>query len=462
MTFKIIWLWSDILLFILCAAFSVLVAYSLQKPNWQGALQTLLKRPSTVITGLILSIFLLIGLLDSMHFQREIKTTATNEYTTPKSVLDVLLAPLGQQAETSYSAPFATHLYTKTSTITADGHWLQQDERLHYIKQDLTTPGAKWLVIFKIIASGLLLGACAWLFVMSLWFLRYWYRSRSLQPAWQHFYPVYYSARKPIYWALLTLFIFFAITFLLSREFHILGTDKVGQDVWYLTLKSIRTAIVIGTVTTLLTLPFALLFGLLAGYFGGWVDDGIQYLYTTLSSIPGVLLIAAAVLSLQLFIANHPELFPTALSRADARLLALCIILGLTSWTGLCRLVRGEVLKLRELEFVQAAKTLGANNWQIMNRHLTPNLMHIVLITLVLDFSGLVLAEAVLSYVGVGVDPTTISFGNLINAARLELARDPIVWWPLFASFTAMLILVLCANFFADAVRAAFDPRGNQ
>ena len=240
---------------------------------------------------------------------------------------------------------------------------------------------------------------------------------------------------------------------------HLFGTDKVGQDVLYLTLKSIRTGLLIGTLTTLIMLPAAVLLGIVAGYVGGWVDDVIQYLYTTLNSIPGVLLIAAAVLMMQVVIDTHPDWFATAAERADARLLALCAILGITSWTGLCRLLRGETLKLREMEYVQAARAFGVGPLAIMLRHILPNLMHIVLIALVMDFSVLVLAEAVLSYVGIGVDPNTISFGTMINAARLELAREPMVWWSLAAAFAFMFVLVLAANLFADAVRDAFDPR---
>lgn len=243
---------------------------------------------------------------------------------------------------------------------------------------------------------------------------------------------------------------------------HLFGTDKVGQDVLYLTLKSIRTGLLIGTLTTLIMLPAAVLLGIVAGYVGGWVDDVIQYLYTTLNSIPGVLLIAAAVLMMQVIIDTHPEWFATAAERADARLLALCAILGVTSWTGLCRLLRGETLKLREMEYVQAARAFGVGPLAIMLRHILPNVMHIVLIAIVMDFSGLVLAEAVLSYVGIGVDPNTISFGTMINAARLELAREPMVWWSLAAAFVFMFVLVLAANLFADAVRDAFDPRAPQ
>ncbi|MDP1606164.1 MAG: ABC transporter permease, partial [Rhodocyclaceae bacterium] len=171
---------------------------------------------------------------------------------------------------------------------------------------------------------------------------------------------------------------------------HVFGTDKVGQDVLYLTLKSVRTALLIGTLTTLIMLPAAVALGLLAGYAGGWIDDVIQYLYTTLNSIPGVLLIAASVLMMQVVIDTHPEWFATAAERADARLLALCAILGITSWTGLCRLLRGEALKLRELEYVQAARALGVSHARILWRHILPNVMHIVMIAIVMDFSGLV------------------------------------------------------------------------
>ena len=163
-------------------------------------------------------------------------------------------------------------------------------------------------------------------------------------------------------------------------KYHIFGTDKVGQDVFYQTIKSIRTGLVIGTLTTLVMLPFAVLLGIMAGYFRGIIDDVVQYLYTTLSSIPGVLLIAASILILQVYMANHSEQFDTVAMRADVRLLFLCIILGITSWTGLCRLLRGETLKLRELDYIQAATAFGVGHFKIITRHILPNVMHIVLI----------------------------------------------------------------------------------
>jgi len=222
---------------------------------------------------------------------------------------------------------------------------------------------------------------------------------------------------------------------------HWFGTDRVGTDVFYLALKGIRTGIIIGGLTTLLAVPFAIFFGVVAGYFGGWVDDVIQYVYTVLASIPSVLLVVAFMV---IFGRGLPQ---------------LCIIMGITSWTALCRVLRGETLKLRELEYIQAAEAMGVACWRILLRHVVPNLFHIVLITAVLRFSGQVLAEAVLTYIGIGVGADTYSWGKMINDARFELARDPIIWWKLAAAFVFMMGLVLPANFFGDTVRDALDPR---
>ncbi|MBI5885237.1 MAG: ABC transporter permease [Deltaproteobacteria bacterium] len=244
---------------------------------------------------------------------------------------------------------------------------------------------------------------------------------------------------------------------------HWLGTDKVGGDIFFIGLKGVRTGLVIGAGATLVIIPFAIFFGVVAGYFGGIVDDVVQYVYTTLASIPGVLLIVAFML---LFgsrgyqgglISSHDVVFGVLVP--NDRLFWLCLILGITSWTDLCRLIRGETLKLREMEYVAAARTFGAGGLRIIYRHIVPNLMHLVLITFVLQFSGLVLAESVLSYIGIGVGPEMGSWGNMINTARLELSREPVVWWNLLAAFIFMFGLVLPANIFGDAVRDALDPR---
>ncbi|MBI5560616.1 MAG: ABC transporter permease [Deltaproteobacteria bacterium] len=244
---------------------------------------------------------------------------------------------------------------------------------------------------------------------------------------------------------------------------HWLGTDKVGSDVLFSALKGIRTGVVIGTGTTIIIIPFALFFGVLAGYFGGFADDIIQYIYTTLSSIPGVLLIVAFMLifgtsGYQGGLVTEDTLLFGFFVPQD-RLFWLCVIMGITSWTDLCRIIRGETLKLRELEYVQAANAFGVSDTMTIIRHIVPNLMHLVLITLVLQFSSLVLAEAILSYIGIGVGPETGSWGNMINSARLELSREPVVWWSILGAFIFMFGLVLPANIFGDSVRDSLDPR---
>ena len=207
--------------------------------------------------------------------------------------------------------------------------------------------------------------------------------------------------------------------------YHVFGTDTTGNDVLYQALKSIRTAFVIGSLSTIATLPLAVVLGIMAGYFRGWVDEVIQYFYTVLSSVPNILLIAACVLMVQVYLDKHPDMFETGVERADVKLFLLCTVLGLTGWAGLCRLLRAETMKLRELDYVQAANAFGVEPTRIMVRHIFPNVAHLMLIVTVLDFSSLILYEAVLSYVGVGVDPSMNSFGGMINLARKEMSLDP-------------------------------------
>lgn len=222
---------------------------------------------------------------------------------------------------------------------------------------------------------------------------------------------------------------------------HLLGTDGVGDDVFYRTMKGCRTAFIIGGLTSLIATPLALLLGLIAGYYGKWRDDAIQYSYTVLSSIPDTLLLIALILVL------------------GKGLIQICVALGITSWVGLCRLTRGETLKHRDREYVRAAKALGVSDFRIMTRHILPNLLPIVIISVTLGLSGLILSEAILSYLGVGVGAEVGSWGNMIDAARDELAREPLVWWNLTGAASALFILVLALNFFGDALRDAVDPR---
>jgi len=450
MSFMPVALWSDRLVFLLLVAVIVWAVYVRKQEHLLLPWRRVAQSATAMVSLLVLSLFLLVGLLDSLHYRSALPEKNHGETVfTPEvlSVFDKLLTPLRTHTEKTYSAPLAVTLYTKESISDAHGNVLRDYPRLHYGGVDLTDVQQRDGDVLMRGLQGALAGFAIGILI-ALGSKR-WLAQRG--------WPVCALLVAVVVISVLT-----GITANLAAEYHVLGTDKVGQDVLFLSLKSIRTGLIIGTVTTLVTLPLALLFGIAAGYLRGWVDDVIQYIYTVLNSIPSVLLIAAAVLMMQVTIDMHPQWFDNSASRADLRLVFLCLILGVTSWTGLCRLLRGETLKLRELEYIQAAQSFGVPTMRILSRHILPNVMHIVLISLVMDFSALVLAEAVLSYIGVGVDPSMISFGTMINAARLEMGREPMVWWALASAFGFMLVLVLAANLFADAVRDAFDPRMNR
>jgi len=420
----------------------------------------------------VLLCYMALTLLDSLHLRRALPpadgAAAHGQVfyaTQTESLLDLLLARQVATREASYSRPLSYLGFTKESAV--QGAALQRvHPRLAHGGAHLQAPDQQWLPDVLVRAGlGLLAGAA--LSVLLLYASAPWLRraepSLRSEPAATVLRQVLADRTELPWragWITLTVLLLLAgAAVALGGGYHVLGTDRTGNDVLYQALKSVRTAFVIGSMATIATLPLAVTLGIAAGYCRGWVDELIQYFYTVLSSVPNVLLIAACVLMVQVFLDQHPELFETGAERADLKIFMLCLILGLTGWAGLCRLLRGETLKLRELEFVQAATAFGVGPLRIMRRHILPNVMHLVLINTVLEFSALILYEAVLSYVGVGVDPSMNSFGGMINLGRDEMSRDPLVWWSFSAAFVFMVALVLAANLLADGVREAFDPR---
>lgn len=427
---QLVALWTDIFVWIFVVLSLFILIKKRKSPLFRVIGKKIFNQSRYMIAFIIVLSFVIIGLLDSIHF----KTKNSQIY----SVLDVILSPRNKEREKTYSAPFALVNFSNEVTKNAKGQLIEVSPPLKYAGQNLKNPNDKAQDILRRIFIGLLIALC--LTLASFYLFKNKIRRYFAEKVYRSFWP--------------TLFILFSIICIFSMlmfEYHVFGTDKVGRDVFYITLKSIRTGLVIGTVTTLVMLPFALTMGIWAGYFRGIIDDIIQYLYTTLGSIPGILLIAAAVVSFQVKIEEDPDL----------KLLTLCIILGATGWIGLCRLLRGETLKLREAEFIQAARVLGIGDFKIIFKHILPNLMHIVIITVILEFSGLVLAESVLSYIGVGVSPSSSSWGNMINAARLEMAREPMVWWSLASAFIFMFTLVFSVNILGDAVQDALNPKAS-
>ena len=448
---------TDIFFYIIFFSLVIYINYVRKTPDIRETWSYVFKNKTGIISAVVLSFFMLTALLDSIHIKDKIYNEDRNKYVYSQeinSILDIILLPISKNTEKSYSSPFSSHLYSKETV-----KLYNNKEKRIYPKLLHKGNHNKYLDdnIKNIFLTSLLSILKSFIFVFFIYILIF--REDIFKKNY------IFSPLKRNLVVFSSLFIMLSIILILydlGGQYYVLGTDKVGEDVLYKSIKSIRTGILIGTLTTIVMLPFAVFLGIFAGYIGGYVDDIIQYIYTTLNSIPSVLLIASAILMLQVYMSNNPLEFENIYERADLRLFFLCMILGLTSWTGLCRLLRGESMKLREVEYVQASQTFGLKKMSIIVRHIIPNIMHIVIITVVLDFSALVLAEAVLSYVNIGVDPTTYSWGNMINAARLEMSREPIVWWSLFSAFLFMFTLVLFANLFSDVVREAFDPKASK
>lgn len=457
---------TDFLFFVLLSAVVLYFLYAYKRPHLMRPWKKLVQSRAALVSIVIILFYVLVALLDSLHFKPRLAAPGqgpvpaeANYSNEVISVLDLILTPLREQQEKTYSSPFALHAYVK-ETFIDNGVSVRAYPRLAHGGKHLDGIEQRAGDIQRRIAVGVFYGVLVFVVFIGLpWLVRAYFIKRSFQGLWSKFLSPDSAALRAVVYTIFALILFCSVCYQLGLVYHILGTDKVGEDVFYQAVKSIRTGILIGTLTTLIMLPFALLLGITAGYFLGKVDDIIQYLYTTLNSIPGVLLIAAAILMLQMYMDKHAASFDNLVVRADTRLLFLCIILGITSWTGLCRLLRAETLKTKSMDYILAARALGVYPMRIILRHIVPNVMHIVFITIALDFSGLVLAEAVLSYVNIGVDPTMHSWGNMINGARLEMAREPVVWWSLVGAFVFMFVLVLCANLFSDGMRDAFDPR---
>ncbi len=225
---------------------------------------------------------------------------------------------------------------------------------------------------------------------------------------------------------------------IVTEPAHVLGTDDLGRDHLARLLFAGQVSLGIGITAALLSLGIGLALGIITGYYGGLVDDFANWLITTLNSIPTLflLLIVSAILS------------PNAFS--------LVLVLGLLGWTGTMRLVRGETLSLREREFIISAKAIGCSEWQVMFRHIAPNLFSIVVITLAIDIGVLILVESGLSFLGFGVKPPTPTWGNMLTNSQTFFTKGPyLVIMPGLLITTT----VLCLYIIGDGIRDAFDPR---
>lgn len=234
-----------------------------------------------------------------------------------------------------------------------------------------------------------------------------------------------------------------------------LGVTAEGKSVLLRVFHGTKVAFVVGAAGAGLAVLIGMTLGLLAGYFRGWVDEAVVYVYSTIASIPYLLLMLAVA-----FVVKSGPVADAYAEWAISEyvsigLFNIVIVIGLTSWVTLCRLVRAETMKVRELEYVQAARALGMRPMRILFRHVLPNVFHLVIINFSLTFVVAIKSEVILTFLGVGVDREP-SWGQMIANARGELLQG--TWWPLAAAGVALFLLTLSVNYVGDALRDALDP----
>jgi len=233
---------------------------------------------------------------------------------------------------------------------------------------------------------------------------------------------------------------------------NIFGTDYLGRSVLRKTLYAAKVSITVAFWASLISFTVGVCLGAVAGYFRGFADDIIVWLLTTLTSVPYILLILAFALVLSGKSVNLFGLGKINLTGIPA----VCLAIGLTGWTGICRLIRAEVIRQKQFDYVLTAKSKGCSNMRILFSHILPNASHIVIITFSLRFIYYIHAEVMLSFLGVGAKNVP-SWGSMIDAARIDLTRG--CWWEMTAATAAIFIISLALNIFADKLRQYLDPK---
>ncbi|MDY7011298.1 MAG: ABC transporter permease [Planctomycetota bacterium] len=233
---------------------------------------------------------------------------------------------------------------------------------------------------------------------------------------------------------------------------HWFGTDEFGRDVLQKTLLGSQVSMTVGFMANIIAIPLGMILGAIAGYYGGRTDDFIVWIFTTLAAIPGLIRIIAVKFAFQGMVLFKATPFELDFGGMSGVILALSI----TGWIGTCRLVRAETLKLRELDYVLAARASGRRGFAILIRHVIPNVTHLGIINFSLGFIGAVAAEVTLTYLGLGVEGRP-SWGQMITDANMGLVVGR--WWQITAAGTSLFILVLALNIFGDRLRDALDPK---
>ena len=227
---------------------------------------------------------------------------------------------------------------------------------------------------------------------------------------------------------------------------YLLGSDELGRDILSRLIWSARVSMVVGFIPTALTFAIGLSLGMLAGFYGGWVDNLLMRFTDIVYAFPDLLFLIIIMAALR----------NTALGEVLGGLMLMFLALAIVSWVGLARLIRGQVLSLKEKEFVEAARAIGVPTRRIMIRHLFPNALAPVIVSLAFSIPGYMLAEATLSFLGIGIKPPTPTWGVMINEGFIVFAQSP---WPVMLPAVCISVVMLAFTFLGDGLRDALDPR---
>ena len=237
---------------------------------------------------------------------------------------------------------------------------------------------------------------------------------------------------------------------------HPFGTDRIGRDILARTIYGGQISLLIGFLAVIVEVGFGTAIGAVAGYYGGWVDAVLMRITEALLSIPNLLLL----LVMAKFFAGKIDSIQFLGRSFSGSVIVIILILGLTSWTSLARIIRSNVLSLKETDFVLAARAIGVPNWKIILNHILPNTLASIIVSLTLGVATAILTEAYVSFLGLGVQPPTASWGNMLTEAQEFTVIKNAPWYWFFPSLL-ILLTVLSINFVGDGLRDAFDPRSD-